>query len=426
MFTPAPFLTSFDTVTLEIQEVKVYADIAFVSDTIQFVRTLLPKPSVDRIACPKPAERKLEGMSDFLKIPISFHLLRASPICARIHVVNKTGRPRDYPQPIELKFIPNLIEGMPITHSIDTLRDASMNYATLLKIGAENVAVVNDMIRQAVKHIAIMMIPVPTPRVYSAACERARGNKGRAAGSLVFQPLESFFQKSAQVLNWIQFDDDEASGVHGIGQDAKGAVATGFQQAGKHMLGAVTGLVMDPIRESRKSKYKHKALGVMAGIGKGLLGVVARPVQAVMDVGTGLTTGVRKAIENERNILSKERGPRALLKRQIILYNHGYARLQEVCLDKHHREFIENVYPSRPHIVVLTRRRLWFINTDAKVMRCCAVAEILTISMNEKLVTVGIEKERVSVGCSSPEEATDLFRRLMSKHSLQNTGIAPD
>jgi hypothetical protein len=365
-------------------------------------------------------------MSDFLKVPISFHLLRASPISARIHVVNKTGRPTDYPQPIELRFIPNPIEGMPITHSIDTLHNASMSVAALLKMGSDHVALVKDMVKQAVKHVSIMMIPVPTPRVYSVACERARGNKGRAAGSLVFQPLESLFQKSAQVLNWVQSDDDEASGVHGIGQDAKGAITSGFQQAGKHMLGEFTGLVMDPIRESRKSKYKHKALRVMAGIGKGLLGVVARPVQAVMDVGTGLTTGDRKAIDNESNVLSKERGPRALLKRQIIPYDEINATLQDICLRKYPGEFIENVYVLKPPMVVLTRSRLWLIGADCRVMKCCSVAEISMIDPKGMVVTLQMAKETWPVECSSREEAGDLYTRLLSKRWLLATGILPD
>lgn len=65
-------------------------------------------------------------------------------------------------------------------------------------------------------------------------------------------------------------------------------VAFGTKSMVEHLVSAVTGVVLEPVRGARKGGIKGGALG----FGKGILGLVCKPVAGTIDFVTQTTRGL--------------------------------------------------------------------------------------------------------------------------------------
>ena len=61
---------------------------------------------------------------------------------------------------------------------------------------------------------------------------------------------------------------------------------------GRLQVKGVTGIVMNPYKESKKDG----ARGFMRGMGKGLIGAVVKPTTGVLDLATDISTGIKKEV----------------------------------------------------------------------------------------------------------------------------------
>jgi hypothetical protein len=202
-------------------------------------------------------------------------------------------------------------------------------------------------------------------------------------------------------------------------------VITGFQNAGRTLVSAFTGLVTDPINESRKTKYKSKVAGAFVGLGKGLSGVVVKPVQGIIGAGTGIVTGIRKSVEGDAVVLHRERPARAFPRRQIIPYNDTYARLQLICLANDPKGMIENVYQhaTRPVQAVLSSGYFWIIGRAGVVETNVAFKAVRSCALQGCRVVMATTAGSIAFQCTAPGAAAELTRRVYSRCFAAQIGI---
>jgi hypothetical protein len=416
MFTDAPPFTAFDDVTIDIQPLQVFADIAFVSDMIAFANNLVRDPRTSPLSPPAPSEKRF-GISNF---PLSARLLRCGPLTARLHVINKSGRQYHFPKPLPLlKICPNIVDGVDVRVEPPVYRETAMTYGVLEAILRAVSDQIISQLRSIVTGVALSYPPFPPiGQRFARTKERCHDNKAKVIGSAAFQPVENVFRTAQQVLSLLRFDDDDAQGVHGLNQRAGDVVVTGFKQAGGTLLGAFTGLVLDPIRESKKAKYKSKVLGGLAGVAKGIAGVALKPAQAVLQAGAGLVTGARKSIEGDDKILKRERDARVFLCRQIIPHDRSLTRLRDICFDRK-GEMLEDAFPGHGKTAVVTPGFVWLItqpeNGKWDVEWVCHIKDVVSVKPAGESVVLVFEGKQERFVCKGPNRASEFVAKVSSQ-----------
>jgi hypothetical protein len=422
MFTNAPPFTSFDSISLDIQPMKLYIDIAFVSDLISFVSRLKPKAPKTSLQPMRPSVNR----SGIARIPLSARLFQVSSLDAIAYRLNKSGRPRVYPMVIPmLKLVPNNLSGAVASVHPISLADVQMNYATVMRLAARWRREVKAQAVKILFDFDILSPPLAVGRSFARIKERCGNDTARVIASAAVQPLENVLRKGQQVLNWIQFDEVETAGVHGLNQTARQSVESGFVKATNSFLGAITGLVMDPIRESKKAKYRSKVLGAFVGIGKGVAGLVVKPVQGVIEAGTGLVTGMRKAVEGDEEVLRKQRPARGFQRRQILPYDSNAAVLQHICEASAGGELLENYYHSsrEPKVLAVTKRHIYLVNLRGNVEQSIKIADLVRNSHEGPVIRIGVRGgPEFGFECQSAELAQDYVKRVRSNFYMLRIG----
>ena len=92
-------------------------------------------------------------------------------------------------------------------------------------------------------------------------------------------------------------------------------VTKGAKSLAQGISSGFTGLVTNP----RDEVKKHGAVGAVSGIGKGLLGLVSKPVVAAVDFATDVTDGLKNTTNLGDQELGRERPPRYMGKNKILL-----------------------------------------------------------------------------------------------------------
>ncbi|KAH0795331.1 GTPase-activator protein [Histomonas meleagridis] len=116
---------------------------------------------------------------------------------------------------------------------------------------------------------------------------------------------------------------DSFVNTSGINQSSKEVVKNSFIAAGKGFGDAVTGIFMDPIEGAKKEAKGRKFIGFAKGLAKGITGVVTKPFSGIMQMGTGLITASRKAIEDENTVLKRTRDSRAYPMHRISTFEES-------------------------------------------------------------------------------------------------------
>jgi hypothetical protein len=422
MFTNAPFLTSFDIISLDVQPVRFFLDVAFVSDLFSFATRLVPRANKAAALQPlQPSSRRSESA----RIPLSTRLLQIGSLDATAYLLNKSGRPFVYEMVYSaLKLVPNNLAGTSASVDPISLGSVVMNYATFRVMLRQWIRQIKTSAVRIVFGSDILTAPLPIGQNFARIVERCGANTARVVASAAVQPIENVLRKGQQVLNWIQFDDSNTAGVHGLNQTASQTIQTGFKNAGKSFLSAFTGLVLDPIRESKKAKYRNRAAGVVVGIGKGLAGVVVKPVQSVIEAGTGLVTGIRKAAEGDEEVLTKQRAARGFPRRQIVPYNGTVAALQEICLIEE-GELLENVYQSQDgaRLLVITKRHVFVIAAGPHLEDEIDIRDVTRQDHEEGVIRLTHGTNKVMrFDCESEEQAVDFMKRVRSNLYMLRIG----
>ena len=153
---------------------------------------------------------------------------------------------------------------------------------------------------------------------------------GLATGtfSLVKNSLHGAFNAASKVtgsigkgLAALSMDDEYIARRAAFHQKKPRHLAEGLWQGGKSLFGGIAGgiagIFMDPVKEARKSGFG----GFFKGIGKGLLGVVVKPVTGAV----GMVTKTGEGLKNTTTLLDKKasgarmRPPRAFGRNGVLL-----------------------------------------------------------------------------------------------------------
>jgi hypothetical protein len=420
MFNAAPPFTSFDAIRLKIQPLVAYADIAFISDMMAVMKRLNGNPRHASISPPAPSEAQLGRRNK----PFTAHLLSAEPLSMMVYVINKSGRAYLFPKSVPLlKICPNITSGARISVEPDNYEDISISYGLLKSMLAKVQLQIRHQIRGIILQTDFVYPPFPPiGQRFTRTRQRCNQNPARIAASLAFQPIENVFQKVQQVLSFVRFDDDYGQGVHGLNQRAGATVASGLKQAGKTMLSTFTGVVLDPLREGKKSKYKSKVTGTIAGIAKGISGLVVKPIQAVAQAGAALTTGARKAVEGDSKVLRRARDARAFPERQIIPYDPRTAKLRTICAaSKEDWEttrdamILEDLFEGPGLAAVLTRRAIIVLDAEGEIKWSAQIDEIVEERATARTVCLIFPKKQREFECLDGRTAERLVARVASK-----------
>ena len=142
----------------------------------------------------------------------------------------------------------------------------------------------------------------------------ALGAASLAAGTVqgVFGSASSLSHAMVKGMAQLTFDGDYKRARALMEQERPSHFAQGLLQGGKHLgrgvvLG-VTGIFTQPV----KGFSKHGARGALKGVGKGLVGVVVKPVAGVVDMVAFTTEGIRNTPEYlaKAGVVTRVRQPR--------------------------------------------------------------------------------------------------------------------
>jgi hypothetical protein len=412
MFTQAPPFTTFSTITLDVQPIVLYVDIAFVSDMIAFSRRLSISKKGEELGPLQPAQSRV-GIGNR---PLTAGSIRCSSLSALVYVVNGSGRGCLYPRPIkELALAPTLHHGVNVNVDPPSYRDAVMNYAELQRIIARVIQQIGKERNRLIFGLNLVYPPMPPVGArFARTRERCHDNTSKLIASAAFQPIETIFQSAQQWFSMVSVLTGDVGVVHGVNQTAGQAAASGFRQAGKTLLGAVTGVVTNTVKESKESK--HKAVGALKGLGKGMLGLVVKPVQAIAQAGAGVATATRKAIEKDEAIIKRERGCRVFPARQICEFTQVFVQLQKICATKDGPQALEAVFLGREEWAVLTHMAVWAIQQNGSVKWRFVIQDIADAVADAGTVTIAVVgKPAAEFRCRDVGGAKEFAERVKSK-----------
>eukprot|EP00051_Salpingoeca_urceolata_P020991 m.322117 g.322117 ORF g.322117 m.322117 type:complete len:4041 (-) comp19714_c0_seq2:110-12232(-) len=134
----------------------------------------------------------------------------------------------------------------------------------------------------------------------SGASSKITGAVGSASAALTFD--EDFAKDRAARLA-----SAKARGGFGSG------LRTGFSQLGHSLAGGFSGVVMQPIKGGREDGF----LGGIKGVGKGLSGLVTKPVSGVVDMFSATLAGIESEVSGKAK-LRRARLPRHISITQVI------------------------------------------------------------------------------------------------------------
>jgi hypothetical protein len=119
------------------------------------------------------------------------------------------------------------------------------------------------------------------------------GAIGQFGASAILQGGEAVLGGASKILHMVGLDT--ATKVEKVNRTAGETAVSGAKAMGMGFVRGITGVVMDPIEMGKKKG----ALGVFMGIGKGLVGLVTKPVAGILDGGVGGFAALRKLVNKE-------------------------------------------------------------------------------------------------------------------------------
>ena len=203
---------------------------------------------------------------------------------------------------------------------------------------------------------------------------------GRGSKQLIKNAGSGIFNSASKIIGAV------ASGVANLSMDEeylqerqkrlnrkqkgfRGGIISGFSNFGSSVLHGVTGVVMNPIKEAKKDGVK----GFAKGVGKGVVGLVAKPITGVADLVTSTVQGIGEAFENEKEIQRKRNPIIYCLKngmRSFTLEQQGEivieGKTQKECIKKicenNDEQCIEIHEIDDDNIIVLTNKRFFIMD----------------------------------------------------------------
>jgi vacuolar protein sorting-associated protein 13A/C len=294
MFQNTPLFTTCKDVVFTLHPIIVFLDTAFISDFMHYVQSLLKPKGTTAIAPPKPAESSILS-----QIPFSAESFVISEISLTLFIRGETSRPHVYPEQLRyLRLIPDITNGQIVLPAFE-FQDCTMTQAYV------NSQIVQPLIHaginQGVKLLFQTAILAPstgtTSSNFARRAERLMNGElqviGQIGGSALLRGGETVLGGVSKLLHFVS--QDSGSQIARVNATAKATAIDSAKAVGQGFLRGITGVVTDPI----KMGHERGAIGVVIGIGKGLVGLVTKPVCGILDGGAGALAALRKLVNSE-------------------------------------------------------------------------------------------------------------------------------
>jgi vacuolar protein sorting-associated protein 13A/C len=294
LFRSAPIFTACKRVAFTLQPVIFFIDVSFISDLLFFSSSLFNLKEAGLLDPPAPAVASSLGQR-----PFSCEYLRIDTIALTIFVRTNTDRKPLFPETMPyLSLIPDITNGEIVLPAF-AFEDCVMTQAFV------NTQVLKPLVQavtiQGLKLFFRIDLFRPSTGARSSnfarRVERLKSGEvqvlAQMGGSALLQGGETILGGVSKILHAVSFDKGtQISRVNSTAKDTAIGAAKAVYQG---FVRGVTGVVMDPI-EMKRTKG---ALGVFLGIGKGLIGLVVKPICGILDGGAGAMAALRSVVNNE-------------------------------------------------------------------------------------------------------------------------------
>jgi vacuolar protein sorting-associated protein 13A/C len=294
LFRDTPFMTACREVGFTLQPTLLFIDVSFLSDFIFFAQHLFDVRTRFLLDPPKPAVASKLGQR-----PFTCEDLRIDEIKINIFVRSNTDRPLIYPETVPyLSLIPDITNGE-IALPVLAFQDCVMTQAFVSTQIVQTI--VQTITRQGLKLLFKIDLFRPSTGTRSSnfarRIERLKSGEvhvlAQMSGSALLHGGESILGGVSKILHTVSFD--KGTQISRVNSTARETAIGAGKAIYEGFVRGITGIVMDPI----EMKREKGALGVFLGIGKGLIGLVTKPICGILDGGAGALAALRSLVNNE-------------------------------------------------------------------------------------------------------------------------------
>jgi hypothetical protein len=228
------------------------------------------------------------------------------------------------------------------------------------------------------------------------------GGVGKGVKSLVTGVVSASFDSVSKISGSLYSVAKSVTGQEALPQkkseNAIEGVYDGVVGGGKELLGGVTGIFTKPFQGAKTGGVA----GFAKGVGKGILGLVAAPITAVLKTGHSVTQGITNtAITIRRGKLPQHgrfRQPRYINSRNILEpYDEDFAESYQILIriengkySKHTIKFFADfpIYKGTKKtkeegVLILTEQSLLFCKNEKKLLYTTPLPEITDVTVYE-------------------------------------------
>jgi vacuolar protein sorting-associated protein 13A/C len=402
-----PLFTTCKSVSFALRPIVVFADLAFISDLLFFFEQMFASKSVDLLEAPKPAKPSRAAQRPFTAESLEIGE-------TTITIFTRSGSERTALYPETVRFL-NLIPD--ITNATISLPALSFTDCTMTRAYVRS-EILKPLLQalqtEALKVLLRIDLFRPSTGTrsgnFARRVQRLKDGEitvlGRMGGSALLQGGESVLGGVSKVLHAVAFDRGQE--VARVNVTAKETAKGGAAAVGRGFLRGITGVVMDPINMARE----RGAAGAFIGLGKGLIGLVTKPVCGILDGGAGAMAALRKLVNGEdADVIPPMRIARAFPRGEItvLLPDEGGNRVAgsvrfvdsaqfaiRMSGERRWKNSIELFHRDQPGKgnvwFAFAQKKLFVLDPEAKITKTVKIREILRVRVEGARVVISTRR----------------------------------
>jgi len=405
------FMLSYKYISVCIQQIDLFLDVAFLSDIYSIFAGLSRKNKIlnNRFLIPSQKSTK-----DTLGRVFSIQELEIHPILINLTLHAKTGRHTLLPCsphfPLsKTLFLPN-ITSSPLQFKSISMIDCNASWQYLKRtIGDQYINSFYSQIWRIIGHNGLLLnafgiaesfggglkstfydpFTANTKSANQALLLVVHGSKELVQNTVTsaLQGGEGLIRNLSSFVGMLTLDDGISVSSSSVNQSATNTILNGFVSLGTGIFDGVTGIVTKPISGAKKDGFT----GVLTGLGKGVLGVVTKPVSGVLDCGAGVIGGVRKAI-SDNDVLKRYRSSQAFILKKITKFDKFGSAIQS------------KIHNFSKNMKFQTEKLLFYTITPSKSSIFCITDQYIVILSNPSLdLIIKFKSKHIENACVDGE-----------------------
>ncbi|KAK8852661.1 hypothetical protein M9Y10_017650 [Tritrichomonas musculus] len=408
MFADTPLFTACHDLTLLCDPIILFVDLSFLSDTISLMQNMFLVENKNKgvsglLAKPKPSQP-----SSLSSIPLTAENLTIGEIKFTIFVRAQSSRPNLYkPVSYFLRAVPDITNGQIVLPSFH-FEDCTMNAAYIEKEIVH--PLIDAGIKQGLKLLFNTDIFMRSTGTKSASFAK-KGEKlmngqlqvlVQVPGSMILQGGETGLNVASKFLHNISFS--RGGGVNRVNATAKDTMNSGVKALGHGFADAFTGIVKDPMKEQEKKGVG----GVFIGIGKGLLGLITKPVAGILDASVASISAMRKKLNGEDDdVIPPLRIAHALPMKELDSYNDKMMVIKDVAQLSFQVSDIQELYTQYVERYVIdnetsdwygvTQEFVFWSDKEGTLKKKSRIRDISSIQYDKDTHVITMEVNEISI-----------------------------